>query len=96
MHCNELLNNIAHIQTEIAHLLHEEANNLEKTVSSSNHVCDLLDANYLVIDVIKEVTDLQYVIYHQLKEFLFHKETLDKLPSKDTYYCSSCNKYHYY
>lgn len=111
MNPNEILNNIALTQASIAYILHGEGEKLEKIVNNSDEVCELLNANELVIGALKTAVSLQDTIYHQLKTLLNNMHRLEHTQnptcppnhhpyhnqsSNGYYYCNHCMCYHPY
>ncbi len=82
--CNEILHSIANVELAIAHILHSEGAKIQKVVKCSNSVCDILEVNNSVIEVIERVTRLEDALCCKLKALK------DVCPEKHKCYKKDC------
>ncbi len=75
--CDEILHSIANVELGIAHILHSEGMKIQKVVKCSDSVCDILEVNNSVIEVIEKVTKLEDALCCKLKALK------DVCPKKD-------------
>ncbi len=75
--CDEILHSIANVELGIAHILHSEGIKIQKVVKCSDSVCDILEVNNSVIEVIEKVTKLEDALCCKLKALK------DVYPKKD-------------
>ncbi len=65
--CNEILHSIAKVELSIAHILNSEGEKIQKIISCSDNVCDILEVNSSVTEVIEKVTKLEESLCCKLK-----------------------------
>ncbi len=65
--CNEIMHSIANVELAIAHILHSEGAKIQKVVKCSDSVCEILEVNNSVIEVIEKVTRLEDTLCCKLK-----------------------------
>ncbi len=65
--CDEILHSIANVELAIAHILHSEGCKIQKVVKCSDSICEILEVNNSVIEVIERVTKLEDALCCKLK-----------------------------
>ncbi len=65
--CCDVIHSIALIETSLAHILNSEGEKIQKAVKCSNSICEILDVNNSVIEMIDKVIKLETLLFDKLK-----------------------------
>lgn len=65
--CSDVLESIALVEASIAHILNTEGEKLQKTISSTDDICRILEVNKSVNKTIVNATHLEHMLYDKLE-----------------------------
>ncbi len=65
--CCEVIHSVALVELSISHILNAEGEKIQKVVKCSNSICDILETNNSVLEVIEKVTRLEDILCCKLK-----------------------------
>ncbi len=66
-YCCEVIHSVALVELSISHILNAEGEKIQKVVKCSDSICDILETNNSVLEVIEKVTRLEDILCCKLK-----------------------------